>query len=158
MVRVLVAVALIPLIVACGGRNRAAVEPERPRAAGGWEQPWVDARDKDVPESVITTHSGPRHCQWESAVFLYIGWPLGRAEQIGHRRQYLRDPEGLLSEYVLVPLDLSATLPTDARYSGYHRGEAKLWVSKSEADEAVYIVRADQVERWPRTTEDIACA
>jgi hypothetical protein len=158
MVRVLATVALLPLIVACGGGNRAAVEPVQPRAASGWERPWVDARGKEVPEWVITTHPGPEHCQWESAVFLYVGWPLGTAKQIGDRRQYLRDPNEILSEYVVVPFHLSATLPTDARYSGYQRGEAELWVSKSAADEAVYIVRADKVERWPRTTEVIACA
>ncbi len=58
----------------------------------------------------------------------------------------------------LVLLDLDAKLPADATYSGYHQGESELWVSESDADEAVYVVRTNKVERWPRTTEVIACA
>lgn len=147
MLRTLLGLALLPGVVgACGGGN------------GDWEKAWNDARGEQVPEFVVSTYRGAEHCEWESAVFLQLGWPLGTAEKIGPGRQYVRDPEGLFPENVIVPLDLDARLPPDARYTGYHRGEVKLWVSDSEAADAVYLVRGEQVERWPRTTQTIACA
>jgi hypothetical protein len=45
-----------------------------------------------------------------------------------------------------------------AKYTGYNLGDVELWVSKSEAAEAVYVVAGEQVERWPRTTDEIFCA
>jgi hypothetical protein len=147
--RLLLALAPLLLVAACGGGNDRTVE---------WGEPWVDGRGSTVHEHVVSTYPGADHCEWESAVFLHLGWPLGTKEKINAGRQYVRDPKGLFPEDVSVPLDLDATLPADASYTGYHRGEAQLWLSASEAKEAVFIVQGNNVERWPRTTETIACA
>lgn len=146
MPRRLLSLALLPLIAMCGGGSR------------DWENAWVDARGERVPDLVTSTYRGDEHCEWQSAVFLHLGWPLGTAEKVSSGRQYVRDPEGLFPEDITVSLDLDATLPPDARYTGYHQGEVQLWVNDSEAAEAVYLVRGEHVERWPRTTDIIACA
>jgi hypothetical protein len=146
MRRVLLAVALLVLGAACGGEKR------------DWEGAWLDARGEPVRGPVVWTYRGSEHCDDESAVFLHLGWPLGTAESIGSGRQYIRDPEGLFAEAVVVPLDLDATLPAKAKYTGYHFEDVELWISKSEAAEAVYVVLGEHVERWPRTTYVLACA
>ena len=146
MTRVLVAVSLLLTVTGCGGTD--------------WEDSWRDARGEVVPESVVSTVRGAEHCGWESAFFLWLGWPLGTAAKTSaSAREYIRDPERRLpAKQVLVPLDLDASLPGDARYTGYHLDDAQLWVSAREAREAVYIVRGEKIERWPRSRSLIACA
>jgi hypothetical protein len=146
MARLLLGVVLLFVVAACGGTD--------------WEDPWHDARGHVVGESVISTVRGAEHCGWESAVFLWVGWPLGSAAKTSDSaRQYVRDPEGLFpARDFLVPLDLDANLPGDATYTGYHLDGVELWISEREAGDAVYLVDGKQVERWPRRKEFIACA
>jgi hypothetical protein len=146
MARVLFAVALLLTVTACGGAD--------------WEDSWRDARGEVVPESVVSTVRGADHCGWESAVFLRLGWPLGTAAKTSDSaREYVRDPERRLpAKEFVVPLDLDTSLPGDARYTGYHLDDAQLWLSEREANEAIYIVRGETIERWPRSRSFIACA
>ena len=65
-------------------------------------------------------------------------------------RQYVRDPSGGIVTGNGHPFDATAQLPESARFSGYRRGDAELWVG-SDADEFVYLVFDDHAERWPRT-------
>jgi hypothetical protein len=51
---------------------------------------------------------------------------------------------------------LDSKLPPDAEYTGYHSGELQLWISPSDATEAVYLV-LPSVERWPRSRHHIGC-
>lgn len=147
--RVLLALLLALVLAACGGKS----------APNESEARWLDADGKEVPELVVSTYRGAEHCDWQSIAFLHLGWPLGTNESIGAGRQYVRDPESLFpEEYAVAPLDLDAELPANARYTGYHRDDVELWLSESEADEAVYIVTDEDVERWPRTVGVIACA
>lgn len=158
MARLFLTVALVLLLAGCGGGSVENVfGGERPEPSV-WDESWADRRGDAVPELVVSTGRGPAHCDWQSVVFLHLGWPLGTDEKMGPARQYVRDPKGLLSDYIVVPLDLEARLAADAKYTGYHLGDVQLWVSKREARKAVYIVRGDRVERWPRTKEVIACA
>ena len=137
-----------------GGENPWNDRPGQARA----ERPWLDSGGDTVSEHVVSTYWGADHCGWQSALFLHLGWPLGTNEKIGEGFQYVRDPKGLDGIESVAPLDLDATLPVDAMYSGYHQDGTQLWLSEREVEEAVYIVRGDKVERWPRTTEIIACA
>jgi hypothetical protein len=42
--------------------------------------------------------------------------------------------------------------------SGYRTDDLELWISPSNIDQAVFIVTAGGVERWPRAERRIACA
>lgn len=146
IVRSLLAVAVLTLFAAaCGGTD--------------WGAEWTNSRGEEVPDSVLVTHHGAEHCGWQSAVFLSVGWPLGTPRPtVAGTRLYVRDPEGLFPELLLAAFDADAELPPDARFTGFRRGEAELWLSPSEADRALFVVRGDKVEGWPRAREVFACA
>ena len=76
-----------------------------------------------------------------------------------HERQYVRDPEGVLGDALVVGFDPAATLPDDAVDTGYHRGPWHLWISDSESQGAVYVVNAETgvAERWGKTIEPVLC-
>jgi hypothetical protein len=124
-----------------------------------WSAEWTDRRGEEVPDSILVTYRGDEHCDWQSAAFLDVGWPLGRrhATAAGARR-YVRDPEGLFPGLLLAEFDGDAELPRDARFTGYRSGDAELWLSPTEADRALFVVRGDVVERWPRARDALACA
>ena len=54
--------------------------------------------------------------------------------------------------------DANATLPANARDTGYHRDGWHLWVVDGAIDRAVWLVHDDTIERWPAAKENIACA
>jgi hypothetical protein len=146
IVRPLLAVAVLALFAAgCGGTD--------------WSAEWTDRRGEEVPDSILVTYRGDEHCDWQSAVFLDVGWPLGtRHTTAADARRYVRDPEGLFPELLLAEFDGDAELPRDARFTGYRRGDAELWLSPTEADRALFVVRGDVIERWPRTRDVLGCA
>jgi hypothetical protein len=122
---------------------------------------WQDRTGKPVPDGanggrlVMVSYDGPRHCDWESMTFLQLAWPPGRvAPSEGARgvRQYLRDPNGVLADLSAPGGFGRASLPTDARDTGFRHGAYHLWVSRSDADRFVYVVGPGGVERWPRAT------
>jgi hypothetical protein len=124
-----------------------------------WGGHWTDGRGEEVPDSVLVTYRGAEHCDWQSAVFLITGWPLGtqHATAAG-ARMYVRDPEGLFPDLLLATFDAETELPHEARFTGYRRGDAELWISPAEAGRAIFIVRGDDAERWPRARRVFACA
>jgi hypothetical protein len=123
-----------------------------------WGAPWRDAKWGVVDERIVSTVRGPEHCGWESAVLLYLSWPLGTpAKSADDARQYVRDPEGILAVDTVMPVDPDARRPAEARDTGYRLGEFALWVG-DDARTAVYVVRGSEVERWPRAKHAIACA
>ena len=134
----------------------------------GSEGTWFDGNDQPLPNgspddagNVLNVYRGAEHCQWESVTFMNIGWPVGTLSNAqGDWRQYVRDPQGLFDDGALHVGYLSDTsLPSDATDTGYHRGAWRLWVSPSQADDAVFVVNADTgaVERWGRATPPILC-
>lgn len=148
----LVALMLVFLIGACSD-----TPGSKPRASP-WNRQWQDTRGNLVQERVVSTVQGPDHCDWESAVFLYVGWPLGtRSRSADDARQYVRDPDGLFPAYTAAPFKPGTHLPTGATYAGYHLDDLELWVAH-DAAKAVYLVRGEVIERWPRATKPIACA
>lgn len=125
-----------------------------------WEKQWLDSTGEAVPsELIVSTHRISEHCLWGSAVFLRLGWPPGTAAEYpsSSARQYVRDPEGLFESEHLAPHALDVKLPPDARYTGYHLDKIELWISRADANGAVYIVRPERVERWPRLARHIFC-
>ncbi len=109
-----------------------------------------------VPGEEISAAAGPQHCGWQSATFLELGWPLGsRPTTAAGIRQYVRDPDRLLPD--LPPLQVQASLPTDAVATGYFAGPVQLYFSPRDQDRAAYLVLGSSVERWPRSDHMAVC-
>jgi hypothetical protein len=116
---------------------------------------------KSVSRSVIVAAAGPAHCHSQSATFLTIGWPLGTDAQTGAQdRQFVRDPQHVVPVSAFKgSLDLRATLPSDARPTGYRYGDTlQLYLAASDQDSAVYLVAPGGAERWPRTDPMTLCS
>jgi hypothetical protein len=54
--------------------------------------------------------------------------------------------------------EANATLPTNARDTGYHRNGWHLWVVDSAINRAVWLLHEGKVERWPAAKEIFGCA
>lgn len=112
----------------------------------------------------VSAHVGSRHCDWESAVFLNVVWPLGSTYEIGPDArpiyQYVRDPEAVLGEAADLSGDLvlDSQMPEDAEFTGYHTDQAELWFGPDDGDRYAYLDTDRGVERWPRAREPVGCA
>ena len=126
-----------------------------------WEQRWKDRTGEPVPEDVLTTFRGAEHCDWQSTVFLTLGWPPGTpAPNFALARMYVRDTGREFERlgYLRGRYDDDVELPRDARSTGYRLDGIELWLSPRDSASAIYVVRSDRVERWPRARSSIACA
>jgi hypothetical protein len=113
---------------------------------------------RPVEPGEIGTSGGPEHCGWQAATFLHIAWPVGtRLTPLTERRQYVRDPQGVLPAPLRDRLDLRANLPGDARPTGYSYGSIEIYLSPSDQDNAIYVVGSSSVERWPRSEPKPLC-
>jgi hypothetical protein len=92
-------------------------------------------------------------CGDGTAAVLNIGRPLGVVQDRLIRWEYVRDPDDqfLVQRWITEPFDGAATMPDDATYSGWTNGNVDLWISPTELDRAVYLIRGTSVERWART-------
>ena len=144
------------------------LEPGLAAADPSVEGIWYDGDGASLPNgsagsegTAIAVLAGPEHCQWESATFMHLAWPVGTiATSFDDERQYVRDPEGLFDDGALrVGFMRDITLPADAVETGFHRGPWQLWVSPTQADDAVFVVDEDTgiAERWGRSSEPILC-
>ena len=92
-------------------------------------------------------------------LLLTTGWPIGQRYTTDRdARQYVRDVGDRLAGRTVTMFEPSVALPSDAAFTGYRYGFDELWISPTTADRAVYMVRGDVVEKWPRVTEFVACA
>jgi hypothetical protein len=113
----------------------------------------------EVPGDAIQLIAGPAHCGLQGVLLLTTGWPIGeRYTSDRDARQYVRDVGGRLAGGTVTMFGASVTLPADAAFTGYRYGSDELWISPATADRAVYLVRGNVVEQWPRVTEFVACA
>jgi hypothetical protein len=116
---------------------------------------------RPVPKEV-SSEAGPDHCEYQSATFLDLGWPIGSPWNVTTGRQYIRDPKGVVLTYpgTTIPfrqrLQLHAALPKDARDLGYRYRSLALYLSPSD-DTAIYVVGPGAVERWPRSDPMTLC-
>ena len=122
---------------------------------------WYGPDGEEIPKKaeIINVITGPDHCEWQTAVMMHVGRPLGDpAKDSTESDQYIRDPERVLpQEPLLSNLDLDARPPDEAEFTGFHTDFMELWLDR-EDDTAAYLVFADHVERWPNTKDAIACA
>ncbi|HEY3334589.1 MAG TPA: hypothetical protein VGK16_05060 [Candidatus Limnocylindrales bacterium] len=119
------------------------------RAERGWCDGGGSGRTISSEQLVLLTQYP---CEVGHAAVLNVGRPLGTSLDPLDRREYVRDPakEFLAQRWVISPFEGAATLPLDAADTGWTNGNVDLWISPTELDRAVYIVRGDTVERWPR--------
>jgi hypothetical protein len=117
---------LVALLVAgavlagCSLGNRSTDESQPPPSA--YAGTWHDRVGKPVPRQVLVSYDGPGHCDMESVTFLRLAWPPGRvvpSDQARNVRQYLRDPNGVLADHSAPGGFGRASLPADARDTGY---------------------------------------
>jgi hypothetical protein len=107
---------------------------------------WSDEDRERVPISEVYSMAGPEHCGWQDARFLHVG---GEADGVS----YARDPEGVLEPDTLsAPLDREATLPDNARDTGYRLADRdwELWLAADES--TAYVRTSEGVEAWPTVT------
>lgn len=130
---------------------------DRPPAYPG-EQWVIDGRDVD--SKVVEAFAGPSHCGWESATFLFLGWPPGTVAQSGSQaRQFIRDRNGQMSgAQLLGTWAHDPTLPHDALDTGYRYGAIKLFFAPSDEDQYAYLVAPADRERWPRSDPLTLCS
>lgn len=120
---------------------------------------WYGPDDRAVTDDIINLFRGPEHCDWQDAMMLHVGWPIGSDRSGQNLRQYVRDPNGVLpDDRKLADYLERAELPPTAQYSGYHTGTAEIWTDPATEDQLLYVVGPDRVERWPRTDPPILCA
>ena len=115
-------------------------------------------------QRVDTTHgmntiAGPGHCGWEAATLMHLPWPPGtNATSAADIRQFVRDARRVVPQWHLRgSLDLHAALPADAIATGYRFQDVEVYVSPTNTD-AVYVVGASAVERWPRSDPMTLCS
>jgi hypothetical protein len=138
---------------ACDGFDR---DPAGARYDDRQDRIWCDGNGKghllriDQELSIITRYPCKGH-----ATILTIGRPLGKPLDRLVRWEYVRDPNGLFrtSGWLVGRYDSDAQLPGDAVATGWTNGNVALWISPTNLDRGVYLVRGTVVERWARATD-----
>ena len=133
----------VPLALsACGGRSSA---------------PWIGPGGRALPRSLLSTARGGRHCNETRVTFLslrprLLNLRVRQAELLGRvTLLYARDPDGVLpATEVTAPYEAHTSLPPTAKDTGFHQRDLHLWIVPAQIGEAVYLVRGQNVERWPR--------
>jgi hypothetical protein len=99
---------------------------------------WTLANGEPAPNGTILTLTPDENCDWKSATFLHIGMPLGTIMESGDDvHQYIRDPDDVfvrrdLARSFNTTYSPNATLPPDAKFSGFKRDGIELWTSQTE--------------------------
>jgi hypothetical protein len=120
--------------------------------------PWTRDGRAVKPEE-LGTIGGPVHCGWGAATLLSIGWPVGTlSTSSAESRQYVRDPRGVVRVILRDRFDGNATLPADARATGYVYRSIGIFLSPTDQDIAIYVVGPSGVERWPRADPMMLCS
>lgn len=119
-------------------------------------QVWTNPNGERAPHTRIQSYAGPDHCDWQDITFLSLD--EGRRPQVDPR-QFLRDTEGALEEYLTTTFAEVNRLPEGAQDTGFSREGRRLWLDT--APRAAYLVDESDpssIERWPASTEPIHCA
>ena len=113
-----------------------------------------------TPPIVIMT--GPEHCGWENATFLFFAVPVGTAaSSAADRIQFIKEPLGKMSSFAERfggVFEADAELPAGAEFSRYVNHGVALWISPSRLETEVCMVDGFKVEKWPRTDPSVGCA
>ena len=112
---------------------------------------------QQASQEEIASAAGSSHCNWKSATFLSIGWPLGsRPIRAQDARLFIRDPHGVVSRTYQQQWLKQAALPADAYDTGFRLDAIALYLSSSDPDGA-YLKAPAGTERWPFASGFQAC-
>jgi hypothetical protein len=102
---------------------------------------------RDAEYALITRYP----CNGRSTI-LTIGRPLGAPLDPLDRWEYVRDPDGTFrtNGWLAGRYNGDTQLPVDAEDTGWGNGNVDLWISPSNLDRGIYLVRGRTVERWGR--------
>jgi len=111
-----------------------------------------------VDSRFINLIDAPEQCGLPKVQLLTVGEPFGQEMHTDQDSlQFVRDPDHLVQDKSLDTFSASTELPSDTHFTGLKYDDLEVWAA-SDLPGALYIVRGDTVERWPRVTEFIACA
>lgn len=113
---------------------------------------------------VISVEAGSSHCGWQHVVFLAMAWPLHRPVRgpfmsDARTHVYVWQPDHAYPSSSLATTPrVVERMPSDARYTGLHRGPWQLWVSPSRIEFAVFLKSDQTIQRWPFVSKFVGCA
>lgn len=113
---------------------------------------WLDASGNPVPTSRVMSMHGADRCDWQDVTFLVLD------READKPLQFVSDPSRLLGRQLMNTYNAHATLPDDAKDTGWRRGGFALW--KQPFGDAGYLVNladTNDVQRWPRARALITC-
>ncbi|KOG41779.1 hypothetical protein [Streptomyces resistomycificus] len=111
---------------------------------------WTDRDGRRIATTVLSSHVGPEHCDWQSVHFLSMG-------RGADARQYVRDPDATFeTDLLTAPYDGDVRLPGDAHDTGYRLDEKQLWLTDDRS--IAYVRTTTGVEAWPMTKDTVGCA
>ncbi|MEV6599307.1 hypothetical protein AB0M36_21000 [Actinoplanes sp. NPDC051346] len=131
-----------------GATVAAYFNPPQPHPGPAWSR-----AGRQVGPEEVSTSAGSDHCGWQTATFLGVG--SSHPGFAVERRVFFRDPGGVLPRSP-GKLVIGASLPEDARDTGYRLGDLQLWLASSDPTGAYLRVETD-IERWPRSGPAHAC-
>ncbi|MBA4181716.1 MAG: hypothetical protein C0506_14095 [Anaerolinea sp.] len=110
------------------------------------------------PSPSVSESFGAAHCGWEDVRYLVVEADVFSQAGIvihgvgsGPTQLYAKAPPGVLrSTSTSGPFVSSAALPADSIDTGFRSGDRQLWVSPTEGIEAVFVLKDEKVEKWPR--------
>ncbi len=114
---------------------------------------WLDAKGDPVPTSRVMSVHGADKCDWQDVGFVVLDRDADKPLML------VSDPAGHFnSKQLMITYQAQATLPTDARDSGWRRGGFALW-TKPFGDAAYLVNLADptDVQRLARARFVLTC-
>jgi len=113
---------------------------------------------KRIDTRFILLIDAPEQCGLPGVQSVTMGNPFGQEMHTElDSMQFVRDPGHFVEHRTFARFDPSTDLPPEAHFTGLAYDDLELWAA-NDMDEAIYVVRGDTVERWPRAREFIACA
>ena len=113
---------------------------------------WLDASGAPVPTSRVMSVHGADRCDWQDVTFVVLNRDADKPLML------VADPSRHFSKQLMNTYEAHATLPTDARDSGWRRGGFSLWTQPfGDAAYLVNLADPSDVQRWPRARFVITC-
>jgi hypothetical protein len=113
--------------------------------------PWFDRAGNPLPAERLSVWTGSDHCDTANTKFLALAWPPDvPVAYMGDSRTKVyvwQPPDDYLRPGAVTPR-VVATMPSDARNTGFNRGRLTLWVSGSNLRQAVFLTDGDEIQRW----------
>jgi hypothetical protein len=109
---------------------------------------WFDRAGNPVPHERLEVWTGSDHCDTASTKFMALTWPLDvHATYESRMESYVWEPpDDYLRPDAVTPRTVEA-MPSDAKNTGFHRGQLTLWVSESNLRKAVFVTDGDEIQR-----------